>query len=68
MVDKKTVGNAGGGLIHVIWNEHGHEAARDFFNQTQKVSKRYSNNLFLDCKLLALESWVYYWNWRYYCR
>eukprot|EP01114_Cavostelium_apophysatum_P013538 TRINITY_DN32_c0_g1_i1.p1 TRINITY_DN32_c0_g1~~TRINITY_DN32_c0_g1_i1.p1 ORF type:complete len:1763 (-),score=484.60 TRINITY_DN32_c0_g1_i1:80-5368(-) len=37
IIDKKTVGNAGGGIIHVIWNERGHEAARDFFNQVQKT-------------------------------
>jgi len=34
---KKTVGAAAGGIIHVIFNEHGPEAARDFFNNCQTV-------------------------------
>ena len=34
---KKTVGNSPGGLVHVIWNEGGPDAARDFFNNTQTV-------------------------------
>jgi len=37
MVDKKTVGNAQGSLIHVIMMEHGHEVTRDFFNANQKI-------------------------------
>eukprot|EP00027_Filamoeba_sp_ATCC50430_P000934 CAMPEP_0168554826 /NCGR_PEP_ID=MMETSP0413-20121227/7995_1 /TAXON_ID=136452 /ORGANISM="Filamoeba nolandi, Strain NC-AS-23-1" /LENGTH=1668 /DNA_ID=CAMNT_0008585609 /DNA_START=242 /DNA_END=5249 /DNA_ORIENTATION=- len=37
IVDKKTVGNSQGSLIHIIWNEHGHEVARNFFDQTQKI-------------------------------
>jgi DNA-directed RNA polymerase II subunit RPB1 len=32
---KRTVGAGGGGLIHVIWEEHGPHAARSFLNQTQ---------------------------------
>jgi DNA-directed RNA polymerase II subunit RPB1 len=32
---KRTVGSGGGGLIHVIWEEHGPHAARSFINQTQ---------------------------------
>lgn len=32
---KRTVGTGGGGLIHVIWEEHGPAAARSFLNQTQ---------------------------------
>lgn len=32
---KRTVGAGGGGLIHVIWEEHGPSAARSFINQTQ---------------------------------
>lgn len=34
---KRTVGAAAGGVIHVIFNEHGPEAARDFFNNCQTV-------------------------------
>lgn len=34
---KKTVGNAPGGLVHVIWNEHGPQVTRDFFNNVQTV-------------------------------
>jgi DNA-directed RNA polymerase II subunit RPB1 len=34
---KKTVGTAPGGIIHVIFNEHGPLAARDFFNNCQTV-------------------------------
>jgi DNA-directed RNA polymerase II subunit RPB1 len=32
---KRTVGSGSGGLIHVIWEEHGPLAARGFINQTQ---------------------------------
>jgi DNA-directed RNA polymerase II subunit RPB1 len=32
---KKTLGAAAGGLVHVIWMEHGPEAARAFLSQTQ---------------------------------
>ena len=35
---KKTVGASGGSLIHVIWMEHGPEAARAFLSQTQYVT------------------------------
>ena len=34
---KKTVGTAPGGIIHVIFNEQGSEAARNFFNNCQTV-------------------------------
>ncbi|PJF20167.1 DNA-directed RNA polymerase subunit [Paramicrosporidium saccamoebae] len=34
---KKTVGNSPGGLVHVIWNEHGPEVTRNFFNNVQTV-------------------------------
>ncbi len=34
---KKTVGNSPGGLIHVIWNEHGPLVTRDFFNNVQTL-------------------------------
>lgn len=37
MVDKKTVGNSGGSLIHVIMNEYGHEVTRNFFDNCQRV-------------------------------
>ncbi|GBG86864.1 hypothetical protein CBR_g42147 [Chara braunii] len=32
---KKTLGTSGGSLIHVIWEEHGPDAARKFLGQTQ---------------------------------
>ena len=34
---KKTVGTSGGGLIHIIWNEHGPIETMKFFNATQKL-------------------------------
>jgi DNA-directed RNA polymerase II subunit RPB1 len=34
---KKTVGSTAGGLIHIIVNEHGPMAARDFFTATQRL-------------------------------
>lgn len=34
---KKTVGNSPGGLVHVIWNEHGPEVTKNFFNSVQTV-------------------------------
>ncbi|ORX62127.1 beta and beta-prime subunits of DNA dependent RNA-polymerase [Hesseltinella vesiculosa] len=37
IVCKKTVGTAGGGLIHTIVNEHGPEAAKNFLTGTQHV-------------------------------
>jgi DNA-directed RNA polymerase beta' subunit len=37
VVDKQTVGNTPGSLIHVIWNEHGFEATRQFLAECQKV-------------------------------
>eukprot|EP01117_Protostelium_nocturnum_P012755 TRINITY_DN4718_c0_g2_i1.p1 TRINITY_DN4718_c0_g2~~TRINITY_DN4718_c0_g2_i1.p1 ORF type:complete len:1744 (-),score=622.93 TRINITY_DN4718_c0_g2_i1:65-5296(-) len=37
MVDKKTVGNSQGSLMHVIMMEHGHEVTRNFFDNTQKI-------------------------------
>ncbi|KAJ2013237.1 DNA-directed RNA polymerase II core subunit rpo21, partial [Coemansia sp. S610] len=43
IVCKKTVGAAGGGLIHTIFNEFGSETARHFFDGTQRVI----NNWFL---------------------
>lgn len=38
MVDKNTLGNRGGGLIHVVCNECGPEEARMLFNQIQKIT------------------------------
>lgn len=32
---KKTVGSGAGGLVHIIWEEHGPHAARSFLSQTQ---------------------------------
>ncbi|KAJ2880454.1 DNA-directed RNA polymerase II core subunit rpo21, partial [Coemansia aciculifera] len=37
IVCKKTVGAAGGGLVHTIFNEFGSETARHFFDGTQRV-------------------------------
>ncbi|KAF9941472.1 DNA-directed RNA polymerase II subunit rpb1 [Modicella reniformis] len=37
IVCKKTVGTSGGGLIHVIMNQHGPEIAKTFFNGCQTV-------------------------------
>jgi len=37
IVCKRTVGTSGGGLIHVIWNEHGHEVAKNFINGCQTI-------------------------------
>lgn len=34
---KRTVGNSPGGLVHVIWNEHGPEVTGNFFNNVQTV-------------------------------
>ena len=34
---KKTVGSSAGGLIHVIFMEHGPQVCRDFFNDCQTV-------------------------------
>lgn len=37
MIDKKTVGNAHGSLIHVIFMEHGHSATKDFLGLCQRL-------------------------------
>jgi len=37
IICKKTVGTSGGGLIHLIWREHGPDAATMFFNGCQRV-------------------------------
>jgi DNA-directed RNA polymerase II subunit RPB1 len=37
IVCKKTLGASAGSLIHVIWNECGPEATRDFIRDTQKL-------------------------------
>ena len=37
MLCKKSMGTAPGGLVHVIWHEHGPAAARSFLNQTQTL-------------------------------
>eukprot|EP00029_Vermamoeba_vermiformis_P000981 TRINITY_DN1114_c0_g1_i1.p1 TRINITY_DN1114_c0_g1~~TRINITY_DN1114_c0_g1_i1.p1 ORF type:complete len:1749 (-),score=528.73 TRINITY_DN1114_c0_g1_i1:193-5355(-) len=36
ILDKKAVGNVEGGLIHTIWLDYGHEAAKMFFFLTQQ--------------------------------
>ena len=38
MLDKKTLGTSGGGLIHVIFNEYGPSGARAFFGCHQRCS------------------------------
>eukprot|EP00924_Labyrinthula_sp_SR-Ha-C_P008403 augustus_masked-scaffold_11-processed-gene-12.79-mRNA-1 protein AED:0.00 eAED:0.00 QI:0/-1/0/1/-1/1/1/0/1836 len=37
-IDKKTLGASGGGLIHVVFNEHGPEVTRIMMNLLQKVA------------------------------
>ncbi|TKX19276.1 DNA-directed RNA polymerase II subunit rpb1 [Elsinoe australis] len=37
LFSKKSVGASGGGIIHIIYNEKGWEAAVNFFNGTQRV-------------------------------
>ena len=37
-IDKNTLGTGAGGLIHVVFNEHGPETIRVLFNQIQKLS------------------------------
>jgi DNA-directed RNA polymerase II subunit RPB1 len=37
MCDKKTLGTSEGSLVHVIWKEQGHEATRQFLDNTQAV-------------------------------
>lgn len=37
IIDKKTVGNSQGSLIHVIMMEHGHETTRNFLDQCQRL-------------------------------
>jgi DNA-directed RNA polymerase II subunit RPB1 len=37
VLDSKTLGRASGGIVHVIWKDHGPEAATQFISQCQKV-------------------------------
>jgi DNA-directed RNA polymerase II subunit RPB1 len=37
MLDKGTVGNTAGGVIHTIWLDEGPEAAARFLSQSQKI-------------------------------
>jgi len=37
IVCKRTIGNASGGLIHIIWNEYGPERTMIFLNSTQRL-------------------------------
>ncbi|GAM20091.1 hypothetical protein SAMD00019534_032660 [Acytostelium subglobosum LB1] len=37
ILDKRSLGNTNGSIIHVTWTEHGHEATRLFIDQTQTV-------------------------------
>jgi len=37
IIDKRTVGNSQGSLIHIIMKEHGHEATRNFLDLCQRV-------------------------------
>lgn len=41
MIDKESVGNKYGSLIHVIWMEYGWDETRKFITQCQKVVNRY---------------------------
>nr|ABA64469.1 DNA-dependent RNA polymerase II largest subunit [Glaucocystis nostochinearum] len=45
IVCKRTLGTSSGSLIHVIWNEHGHDIARVFFSMTQKVINNWLINV-----------------------
>eukprot|EP01125_Pyxidicula_operculata_P009020 TRINITY_DN297_c0_g1_i1.p1 TRINITY_DN297_c0_g1~~TRINITY_DN297_c0_g1_i1.p1 ORF type:complete len:1781 (-),score=540.27 TRINITY_DN297_c0_g1_i1:121-5463(-) len=37
ILDKSTLGRSEGSIVHLIWNERGHESARDFINQSQQI-------------------------------
>lgn len=37
IICKQTVGSSSGSLVHVVWNEHGHEATRNFLDSVQAV-------------------------------
>jgi len=37
IVCKRTVGNAGGGLVHTVWNEYGPERTTKFLNNCQRL-------------------------------
>ena len=37
MMDKRSLGNVAGSLIHVIVNDHGHERAAQFINNVQRI-------------------------------
>lgn len=43
VIDKKSVGNNQGSLVHVIHSDHGHDVTRQFLDNSQKVA----NNLLL---------------------
>jgi len=34
---KATVGATGGGLVHIIWKDLGHEACKDWMSHTQNI-------------------------------
>jgi len=44
MIDKKSVGNEEGSLMHVIMMEHGHEMTRNFFDNVQKTINQWVVN------------------------
>ena len=37
IISKKAIGATAGGLMHIIYNDHGHEAARDFLDNVAQV-------------------------------
>lgn len=44
VMDKKSLGTSEGGLIHMIFNDIGHDAARNFINTVQKVCNYWISN------------------------
>ena len=41
IIDKKTIGSAGGGIVHVLWKDFGPDAAKKFLNDTQLVMNQW---------------------------
>ncbi|PRP73450.1 DNA-directed RNA polymerase II subunit RPB1-like, partial [Planoprotostelium fungivorum] len=41
MINKKSVGNQEGSLMHVIMMEYGHEMTQNFFHNVQKISNQW---------------------------
>lgn len=41
IISKKTIGATAGGLVHIIYNDHGAEAARDFLDNAAQVTNQW---------------------------